>query len=158
MPAFYEDMDSFRRPLGSNACDLIWAKRAIENSITFSNIEQILAGARLATMLRRIFLRRTHASRIPFGSGNTIGAFVPRIAAYVIERIQLPKKKAVYVTVSDMHEGKLITPGGSRSPNRPLRQNPTTFGNGLEKDVATKIGVLSFFAAFMSEAVELTRS
>lgn len=114
---FDEDEDPFVLDDDHPAAKLQITKAAVKDWILTSRINPAEKGVRLAKIWKKMVVRRTPQSRIPFGSGVRIADSLPRVKASILHCKFNDQERGKYQNLEDDLTGKLIIPGeGKKKP------------------------------------------
>ena len=110
---FAEDRNPYELDDGHPASKLQMTTRAARDWIYAARIDPTMKGIHLAWVWQRCMLRRTYSSRIPFGTGPTIGSKLPTVNAVIINCMYDEKERLDYHDVVNELTGALFLPGSS---------------------------------------------
>ena len=112
---FEEDENPFAVPDDHPAAKLRFTAKAVKNWILRYSINAVEQGQRLSQIWKKVLIRRTHSSRIPFDAAKTIGEDLPRVQGALITCCHNDHEAELYKQAEDELLGKLIV-GNQKQP------------------------------------------
>lgn len=117
---FKEDENPYDVPDDHPAAKLQITTKAVKEWIFALRVDPVTKGVHLAKMWKRILLRRTFSSQVPFNDGRKISDQLPRVQGALINCTHTPTEQTVYQKMEDALTGKLIVAGsGSTNQRKP---------------------------------------
>ena len=113
---FRDDEDPFSVPDEHVAAKLQLTVRAVKDWILTHRIDPAEQGFRMAKMWKKLVIRRTPQSRIPFGTGRKIADSLPRVKAAIINCSFNEEERGWYIESEKKLTGQLLVPGEGTKP------------------------------------------
>ena len=106
-----ENDNPYELPDDHPASKLILTYKAANEYIFRSSVSGVAKGLWLGRILRRVLLRRTNTSTIPFKNGRRIGDSLPALKSVMIKCSHNPREAVFHRNMEDELTGKLIVSG-----------------------------------------------
>ena len=107
---FQSDQDPYLLADDHPAAKLQLTKRAVKDFILTHRVNPAEQGARLARIWKKLVIRRTPQSQIPFRNGDKIADSLPRVKAAVISCTFTDQERKWYIEKENTLTGKLLSP------------------------------------------------
>lgn len=123
---FAADLNPFDVPDDHPAAKLRLTQRAYRDWIQRAGVDPVTKGRHLAQIWKRVLLRRTHSSRVPFEGGSRIGEHLPRVKAAIINCSYNDDEAKRYRAIEDEITGINVVAGSSSEKQKKPRWSLAT--------------------------------